>query len=249
MAKLSRDLSVGLLHPRENLSGIGNLAAANAAIEIDCDGCSTVSLDLRGAFSLTVQVQGTVDGTNWLIIPVRPQVGGPYVAGVVGAAAGVWQGACVGFRRVRAFVSAYTSGAAAGVLMASNAMFDDFAVRGGMTPFVATATAAVGLAATLSLPAPGLGLRQYLTYLRIVRFATAVLTPGAAPVIITTTNIPGALQFSMPADAAAQGTVFSYQEDFAYPIMGSAQNVAMTIVAPATPSVIWRVSAGYLNAP
>lgn len=27
------------------------------------------------------------------------------------------------------------------------------------------------------------------------------------------------------------------------------ENTAMTIVAPATPSVIWRISAGYLNAP
>ena len=121
---------------------------------------------------------------------------------------------------------------------------------GGMiTPLVVTAVSAAAAAVTLTLPAPGAGLRQYLTYLSINRFASALLTAAAAPVTVTTTNLPGTLAFSLPADAAAQGTLYPWREDFAYPLASSAQNTAMTIVCPATTGVIWRVTAGYYVAP
>ena len=111
------------------------------------------------------------------------------------------------------------------------------------------ATGAAAAAVTLTLAAPGVGLRHYLTYLRITRFAAALLTAAATPVLATTTNIPGTLVFSMPAEAAPQGSVFVYQEDFAYPLMTTAQNTATTIVCPVTTAVIWRVTAGYYVAP
>ena len=249
MAKLSKELQPGTLHPRENLFLSGTLGALNAELQVDCDGSATVSLDLRGTFSMTVAVQGSIDGINWTLIPVRPQTGGVYVLGIAGTAAGAWMASCAGYRKVRAIVTAYTSGAATAVLMSSTALFDDFAKNGSVTPLLVTVTAAVGVAATLTLPAPGVGLRQYLTYLRITKFAGAVLTAAAAPVLVTTANIPGTPVFSLPADAAALGTVYSYQEDFAYPLMGTAQNTAMTIVAPLTAGVIWRITAGYYVAP
>lgn len=250
--KISRDLGalVGFpLHPRENLGATGTLGATNAAVITSCDGCNTVSIDLRGTFSLTAEVQGTVDGTNWTLIPVRPQTGGAFVRAIVGTVAGVWMGSCAGFTNVRVVDATHTSGAATTVIVASTAMFDDFAKNGSVTPLVATVTAASGVIATLSLPAPGLGLRHYITYIRITRFAAAALTAAAAPVLVTTTNIPGTLVFSMPADAALQGTVFAYQEDFAYPIAVPAQNTATTIVGPVTTGVIWRITAGYYVAP
>lgn len=249
MAKLSRELSVGTLHPRENLYLVGTLGALNAEIQADCDGASTVSLDLRGTFSHTVQLQGSIDGVNWVVIPVRSSLGGGFVLAVVGTVSGIWMGSCTGYRKVRAIVTAYTSGGSTATLMASNALFDDFASRGGITSAMGTITAAAGVAATLTIAAPGVGLRQYLTYLRITKFAAATLTAAAAPILVTTTNIPGTPVFSLPADAAAQGTVYSYQEDFAYPLMANAQNTAMTIVAPLTANVIWRITAGYFVAP
>lgn len=249
MGKLSRNLSAGLLDPRENLFTAGTLGALNAEVIADCDGASSVSLDLRGTFNLAVTVQGTIDGTNWHLIPMRPTVGGAFSVTAGGTVPGAWMGSCAGYRRVRAIVTTFTSGAAAAVLMASNALFDDFAARGSITPLVVTATAAAGAALTLTLPSPGAGLRHYLTYLRIVRFASALLTPAAVPVVVTTTNMPGALAFSLPADAAAQGTVFSYQEDFAYPIVASAQNAATTVVMPIATGVLWRATAGYFVAP
>lgn len=249
MTKISKDLSAGNLHSRENLYLAGNLGALNAEIQVPCDGAATVAIDLRGTFSMTVAVQGTVDGTNWVLIPVRPQTGGVYVLGIVGATAGVWMASCVGFAKVRALVTAYTSGTAAAVLLASNGVFDDFAKNGSVTPLLVTATGAAAAAVTLTLAAPGVGLRHYLTYLRITRFAAALLTAAATPVLVTTTNIPGTLVFSIPAEAAPQGSVFVYQEDFAYPLMTTAQNAATTIVCPITTGVIWRVTAGYYVAP
>lgn len=249
MTKLSRDLSAGNLHPRENLYAAGTLGALNAEVQADCDGCTTVALDLRGTFSHTVAVQGTVDGTNWTLIPVRPQTGGIYVLGIVGTVPGVWMAACAGFRRVRAIVTAYTSGGSTATLSCSNAIFDDFGKNGGVTAITDTAVGASGAAVTLTIAAPGLGLRHYLTYLSINRFAVALLTAGAAPVTVTTTNIATSLAFSVPADAAAQGTLDRWREDFAYPLAVTDQNTATTVVCPATTNVIWRVTAGWYVAP
>jgi hypothetical protein len=249
MAKLSKDLEAGNLHPRESLVVTGTLGALNSEIITSCDGCATVALDLRGTFSHTVEVAGTVDGTNWVVIPVRSQLGGAYLAAIVGTTAGVWMAACAGFDKVRARVTAYTSGGSTATLLASNAMFDDFAKNGGVTSTTATAVGASGAAVTLTIAAPGAGLRVYLTYLSINRFAAAVLTAAAAPVTVTTTNIPGTLAFSIPADAAALGTIDRWREDFAFPIMTTTQNTATTIVAPLTTGVIWRITAGYYVAP
>jgi hypothetical protein len=99
------------------------------------------------------------------------------------------------------------------------------------------------------MASPGAGLRHYLTYLSINRFATALLTAAAAPVVVTTTNLPGALAFSFAADAAAQGTMDRWREDFSFPLAASAQATATTIVCPVTTGVIWRVTAGYYVAP
>ncbi len=250
MAKLSTDLRSATLHPREALFVSGTLGALNAEIVADSDGSATVTLDLRGTFNLTVEVSGTVDGTNWVPIPLRPVnvASTLYVALVAGTAAGVWIGACVGYRRIRARVTAYTSGAATATLCSNTELLDPLS-QGIVTSTLVTAVGASAAAVTLTLPAPGAGLRQYITYLSVNRFAAALLTAAAAPVTVTTTNLPGSLAFSFPADAAAQGTIDRWREDFAYPLAASAQNTNTTIVCPGTANVIWRATAGYFVAP
>ena len=250
MAKLSTDLRNATLHPREAIFATATLGALNAEAVIVSDGCATVTLDLRGTFSMTVEVSGTVDGTNWTLIPMRPinVASVLYVAAVAGTTAGAWVGMCAGFRQVRARVTAYTSGAATATLVANTAPYDN-RIFGPVTNSIGTTTAASGSAITLTLAAPGAGLRHYLTYLSVNRFAAALLTAAATPVLVTTTNIPGSLVLSFPADAAAQGTLFPWREDFAFPIATSAQNTATTIVCPATTGVIWRVTAGFYVAP
>ena len=84
----------------------------------------------------------------------------------------------------------------------------------------------------LTLTAPGAGLRHYITGLRIERHAAALLTAGTTPVVVTTTNLPGALAFSIPVEAAAQGSVYEKVLDPVRAIVAAAQNTATTIVAP-----------------
>ncbi len=246
--KISKDLSSGVLHPRENIFLLGTLGSNGAEVIVPADGSGSVCLDLRGTFNLTVEVSGTIDGTNWVLIPMRNRTGGTYLASIVGSVIGQWIGDCSGYRQVRARVTAYTSGSATALLLVESLPLND-AQMGLVTPTLVTSVGAAAAAVTLTLPAPGLGLRQYLTYLSINRFATALLTAAAAPVTVTTTNLPGSLAFSFAADAAAQGTIDRWREDFAYPLAASAQNTAVTVVCPATTAVIWRVTGGYYVAP
>ncbi len=250
MAKISRDLSAGNLHPRETVFGSGTLGALNAEVIIPADGSSSLALDLRGTFSMTIEVSGTVDGTNWTLIPVRPinAAAVQYVSAVTGTAAGIWVGKCFPFRSIRARVTAYTSGAATATLAASTAVLDD-SLQGTTAPLYGTATGAAGAAVTLTLASPGAGLRQYITFLRILRSSSAALTAGAAPTVVTTTNLPGSMAYSFGADASPQGADKIISEDFAYPIPASTQNNTVTIVCPVTTGVIWRVSVGYYVAP
>jgi hypothetical protein len=250
MAKLSKDLSAGNLHPREVIFLAGTLAAVNSEVVIPCDGSSTVSLDLRGTFSLTVEVSGSVDGIQWTPIPVRPVNTAliVYVAVVTGTVQGLWMGSCAGYRQVRARTTAAVSGSASAVISATTAPLDQ-TLSGAVTPLLVSTTGAAGAAITATLPSPGAGLRHYLTYIRILRSASAALTAGAAPTVVTTTNLPGPLAFSFGADAAPQGTDKIIQEDFAYPLAALAQGTATSVVAPITTGVIWRITVGYYVAP
>lgn len=246
MALLPRVIGSGNLHPRETLQANGVLGALNATLDLLVDGCSTISLDVRGAFVGTLEVVGTIDGVNFSgPIALRvPSAGHTYA--VTQTAAGQWIGSCAGFKTLRVRMSAYTSGAATVVLQSHSDAIETVLPQ---AQTVSTVTGAAGAAVTLTLPAPGAGLRHYLTSINIVRFAAALLTAGAAPVVVTTTNMPNALAFSLPADAAAAGTAFMVDQDFGLPTQATAQNTATTIVAPVTANVIWRLSAGFLIAP
>ena len=251
MAKISRDFSAGTLHPRETLFLAGNLASGSSEVILACDGCSTVSLDLRGTSNLTIEVSGTIDGVNWIAIPMRGlgQSNVGYSATIAtNLVNGLWVGKCAPFRQVRARVTAYTSGTAMIVLASGVGQLDD-SLQGQVSSQAQSATGASGAAVALTLPAPGAGLRQYITYLSIDRIATAGLTAAATPILVTTTNLPASLAFSIPADAAAQGVLSRLREDYGFPLVSTAQNSATVISAPATTNIIWRLTAGYYVAP
>ncbi len=255
MAKISRDLDIpsgGLstLHPRETIIGTGTLGGVNAEVVIPCDGCASFSFDARNTAVMTIELSGSVDSVNWTPIPVRQLnvAAVSYVAAITYTVGGVWVGSCGGFRLIRARVTAYTSGSAAATLVASIAPLD-LSLVGMVTPSLGTNTGASGAAVTLTLASPGAGLRHYITYLSVNRFAAATLTAAATPILVTTTNLPGSLVISVPIEAAAQGTMDRWREDFSFPLAASAQATATTIVAPVTTGVIWRITAGFYVAP
>jgi hypothetical protein len=107
-----------------------------------------------------------------------------------------------------------------------------------------TATGAAAAAVTLTLPAVASQF-HYITEIQIVKFATALLTAAATPVLVTTTNFPAATVFSFSAAASAQGTNEVQQFQPSTPLRSAVVNTATTIVCPATTATIWRVNVWY----
>lgn len=218
------------------------LAAPNAAIQINGDGCATFFVDLRGTFSATFVVEGSVDGNNFTTLPLYNPATQAKIVNLT--TAGMWFGDVAGYKYIRLRCSAFTSGSATCCLRASKA--DSMMLAEPLPSTLAvTNTGAAGAAVTLTLPAAGVGLFHYLTHILIERYATALLTAAATPLVVTTTNLPGTLAFSFPADAAAQGVVSPKIVEPTTPLKSSTANTATTIVCPATPNVIWRVTAFY----
>ena len=250
MPKLSKDKSVGNLHPRETLFVTGNLAAVNAAVQIESDGASTVLLNVLGTYVGTLVVEGSIDNVNWFPIPVKQVLSAGtaalYLLTLASAAIGQFVGVCGNASFVRARLSAWTSGTAAVTLANDNAITETQAYLRG-SDLHQTITAATGVAATLTLPAVP-GMVHYITRLLIERHTSVLLTAAATPVIITTTNLAGSRAFSIPADAALQGQVHREVIEPTVPIKSTVINTATTIVAPVTTGVIWRMTADYYAA-
>lgn len=246
MAKISRDIGVGTLHPRETIYQTGTIAALGAEVITNADGAANVSLDLRGTFVASIEVSGSIDGVNWTMIPLRllNMSSSSNFTATSASIAGFWVGRCAPFRLVRARATAYSSGAALTTLAADTAPLDDSST-GMITPNIVTGTAASGAGLTLTLPPPSAGLRQFITYVAITRYATAALTANPTPPIVTTTNLPGLPAITFPAEAAAVGTTFVWREDFSFPVAASAHATAITINCPALAGVLWRATSGY----
>lgn len=219
-----------------------NLAALNAEAFFDLNGHATGMIDIRGTFVGAVVFEATVDGTNYIALAAYNLTTAAYVASVT-AAANVAVN-CAGFRRVRVRCSAYTSGTMIVTMRGSIADFTTIVERIPATAGL-TVTAAAAAAATLTIPAAGAGLFHYINWICIEHFASALLVAAAAPVIVTTTNIPGTPSFNFRADAAAQGTLTEKLIQNGMPIRSITANTATTVVCPATTSVLWRVTASY----
>lgn len=134
------DASNGLpIDPRDRTT-TGTLAALNATVELEVRGMGACAVDLRGTFTGTVTFAGTIDGTNWFNVNVvSGAAGANWTAAVTATAPGNWIMPCAGFIRVRASMTAYTSGTATVVLRATPAPSFVFAV-----PISSTVTANIG---------------------------------------------------------------------------------------------------------
>ena len=234
--------STNLERARTDVRNSGVLGALNAEVLLSLNGESSASFDIRGTFSATVVVEGSDDGTNFISIPFYNSV--TEVWATTATAAGTFDiPAISSLRIIRVRCSAYTSGSIVTTLNASLGISLLYS-KPIPTTTTQTFTAATGVAATLSITAPAAGLYHYITRLVIERHTSTLLTAAATPIIVTTTNIPGSLAFSIPADAAPQGQVYREVIDMSgQPLKSTTAATATTIVAPVTTGVIWRITA------
>jgi hypothetical protein len=111
------------------------------------------------------------------------------------------------------------------------------------------AVPAANTGATLTIPAAGAGLFHYITAILIQRVATAALA-GTAILTVTTTNLPGALQWRFGNLMAAGGTQTDLNMAFTQPIKSSVANTATTIVVPVPGAAVsWTVVVHYYTGP
>lgn len=236
--------STNLERPRTDVRAAGTLSAANAELLLSLNGESSASFDIRGTFSGTVVVEGSDDGTNFISIPFYNSV--TEVWAITVATAGTFDIPTISsFRIIRVRCLAYTSGS---IIASLNASLGNSLVYSKPIPTttVGTATGVTGAAVTLTLSSGGTGLYHYITRLVIERHTSALLTAAATPIIVTTTNLPGPLAFSIPADAAPQGQVYREVIEIGeHSLKSSTASTPTTIVCPATTGVIWRVTAYY----
>ena len=218
-----------------------NLSAVNAESLVQLMGQGTITVDIRGTFVATLSFEATIDGTNYFTVPALNIL--TEVHSTTTTTAGSFYINSGAFMAVRTRVSAYTSGTA---VVAMRASLGERQIYSKPLPSTAaTVTAAANTAATLTLTAPGAGLYHYITSLHISRNATAALA-GTATLVITTTNLPGSLAWSVGNAMAAGGTQVDIQMSFSNPLKSSVANTATTIVMPVPgAAVLWRCTATY----
>lgn len=110
------------------------------------------------------------------------------------------------------------------------------------------AQGAAAAAVTLTIPAAGPGLFHYIDVMEIQLYSTAARTGAAAPVSVSSTNLPGNLTTLFPT-AGAIGTIDRYAYSGDRPIRSAAANTATTIVCPAVTGGLWHVKVVYSTGP
>lgn len=218
-----------------------NLSALNAETITQLNGQATLSVDIRGTFVATISFRATIDGTNYFAVPAINVLTGVQATAVT--AAGTFYIGCTSYLAVSVIVTAYTSGTAVVSTRGSTAAAILIIKK---PPLVAvTVTGAANTAATLTIPAPGVGLYHYIYSLEISRQATAALA-GTAVLTVTTTNLPGTLSWVVGNAMAAGGQSSDVSRDFPSPLKSTAANTASTIVMPAPGAAVqWKATAYY----
>lgn len=252
----------GVIVPvRERREGFGTLAALNAETVIDVNGDEFALVYVRStAFIGTLEFTGCSDYTNAMYFPVAaypysigcaggtiPLAGQPLLIDALVSANTVRVYAVpVGqLRKLRVRVSAYTSGAADVSITTEAQNSINTAIEAKPSTLLVTNTGAASAAVTATLPAVA-GLRHIVDFIYVNRSATAALTASATPVLVTTTNLPGAPVLTLGSDAAGIGIDKEARLDFGSTgLAATALGTATTVVCPVYTGVIWRVIVGY----
>ena len=255
--------SVGSEIPiRQRRETNGTLASLSAEVVLDLSGDQNATVTLVcNSFVGTIDFFGASDSTGTSYYPIAcfpsalGSVGGtatnspgqPQLTDVIAAGSTIrTYNIPVGqIKRLRVRVAAFTSGSAICNIITDVNPSINTAIIGTPNTLISSSTAAVGVGLTSTLPAVP-GLRHVIDFIRVTRSATIVLTASATPVVITTTNIPGALALTLGQDAAAIGVDRELVLDFGSTGMAcSLPNTATTIVCPIYAGVIWRTNVSY----
>ena len=257
-----RNLLNAFVPVRERRETFGILGGLNAELVLDINGDESALVDARGgagSFNGTLEFSASADGTNYLPILVLPYFGSgsgavpnpaqPLITDSptnVTNAVRVYAMRTAQLKKLRVRLSAWTAGALdVSIISDAQKSLHPSIFEGRPTSLFVTATAAAGAAVTATLPVVT-GMRHYIDFIKVTRSATAALTASATPLLVTTTNLPGSPVLTFGADAGGIGVDVERGLDFGGTgLSASVAATASTIVAPATPSVIWRINVGY----
>ena len=144
-------------------STTGNITAANAnplgpgaatagsAVAVSSINYGACAIDVRGTFSATLQFQGTVDGSNWVVLQATPYgVAQNTALASSTTTAGAWLVQCAGTTQVRVTATAFTSGTAVINVRATNSASWVYSAPVGATNSVAIASGTVTTVSTVS---------------------------------------------------------------------------------------------------
>lgn len=221
------------LKPREDLEVIGAIASPAGTLDCPNEGGSLAIIDVRGTFAATLELVGTRNGTDWLVIPIQAEGSNSFAPTIT--ATGVYFAFCQGFDVVRVRAAAYTSGQA-NIYLATS--LTSMPVGGFVRPepctLVARTYGAANTATTLTINAAGANLFHYLHRILVKRVneSAAAITASAA-LSITTTNLPGTLSWVVGNAINAWAHLIDVDETLPSPVRSSAANTNTTIVVPA----------------
>ena len=247
---------------RERRETSGTLTALNQEVVMDLNGDSNAMVYvLSDLFVGTLEFTGAMDSAGSLYFPIQayaysvgcnggtiPLAGQPLLIDALVAAnlTRVYAVPVGQLKKLRIRASAYTSGnCVVHIVSDVNRSLHPSAGDQDPSTLAVSATGASGAAVTLTMPAVA-GLRIYLDSLQIVRSPTIALTANAAPVLVTSTNLPGTPAFTFGQDAAAIGVDKEVRLDCGSEgLAASVLGTAVTVVCPVFTGVIWRLNAVY----
>lgn len=246
---------------RERREASGVLAALNAELVLDVNGDESALVYFQStSFNGTLEFTGASNDDSTQFFPVAAY---PYAIGCAGGViplagqpllldplvtantARVYAVPCGQLKKLRVRASAYTSGSGVCSITTEAAASINTAIQSRPATLCVTATAAVGVTITATLPAVA-GLRHIVDFVQVTRSATAALTASATPVLVTTTGLPGNPVLTFGSDAGGIGIDKEARLDFGSSgLAASALGAATTVVCPAYAGVIWRINVAY----
>ena len=224
------------------MSGQQSIAALNANLVLPTTGLASLSFAIAGTWVGTLAFQQSLDGIVWNTLSVLDNTAGIIVTQTT--VNGNFIATVSTHRFNRVIATAWTSGTATLVYYGSS-IPSPVATSTPSSRLFATTTALTGVAVTLSIPAV-VAQFHYITSLKIGLYSTAARVGVAAPIIVTTTNIQGALAFTFDT-AGAIGTNVTQEAVVSGSVRSATLNTATTIVAPAVVGGIWRITATYFT--